>query len=266
MADYRDLTLEYPREHVAVVTLDRPERLNALTLGSFDELHDVCARLLADRETRVLVITGAGRGFCAGLDLDEAAKLPEMATPEIAAGQEHWGATVSALRSLPQPIIAAVNGPAAGGGLSLALAADIRVASSAARFNAAFVRVGLSAGDLGASWALPRVVGLGRAAELMFTGRFVEAEEAEAIGLVNRVVAPEELLPKTFELAEQICSNSPYGVRLSKRVLQANVDAPSLEAALEVENRGQVLATRTEDMREALDAFRSQRQPRFRNR
>jgi enoyl-CoA hydratase/carnithine racemase len=250
---------------VALVTLNRPERLNALTFPTFDELHDLCRRLGSDEATRVVVLTGAGRGFCAGLDLDEAAKLPEMTTPENDAGQEHWGATVLALHRLPQPIIAAVNGPAAGGGLSLALAADIRIASTAARFNAAFVRIGLSAGDLGASWALPRVIGLGRAAELMFTGRFVEAEEAEAIGLVNRIVQPDQLLPSAFELAERIASNSPYGVRLSKRVLQANVDAPSLEAALELENRGQVLATRTEDMREALDAFRAKRQPRFRN-
>ena len=250
---------------MALVTLNRPERLNALTFPTFDELHDLCRRLGSDEATRVVVLTGAGRGFCAGLDLDEAAKLPEMTTPENDAGQEHWGGSVLALHRLPQPIIAAVNGPAAGGGLSLALAADIRIASTAARFNAAFVRIGLSAGDLGASWALPRVIGLSRAAELMFTGRFVEAEEAEAIGLVNRIVQPDQLLPSAFELAERIASNSPYGVRLSKRVLQANVDAPSLEAALELENRGQVLATRTEDMREALDAFRAKRQPRFRN-
>jgi enoyl-CoA hydratase/carnithine racemase len=266
MADYETITLEHPRERVALVTLNRPARLNALTFSSFDELYDLCGQLGSDESTRVVVLTGAGRGFCAGLDLDDAGKLPQMTTPENAAGQEHWGGIVSALRRLPQPIIAAINGPAAGGGLSLALAADIRVASSAARFNAAFVRIGLSAGDLGASWALPRVIGLGRAAELMLTGRFVEAEEAEAIGLVNRVVAPERLLPTAYELADQIAANSPYGVRLSKRVLQANVDAPSLEAALELENRGQVLATRTDDMREALEAFRSKRQPRFRNR
>jgi enoyl-CoA hydratase len=266
MADYDSITLEHPREGVALVTLNRPARLNALTFSTFDELYDLCGQLESDESTRVIVLTGAGRGFCAGLDLDDAGKLPQMTTPENAAGQEHWGGIVSALRRLPQPIIAAINGPAAGGGLSLALAADIRVASSAARFNAAFVRIGLSAGDLGASWALPRVIGLGRAAELMLTGRFVEAEEAEAIGLVNRVVPPERLLPTAFELADQIAAHSPYGVRLSKRVLQANVDAPSLDAALELENRGQVLATRTDDMREALEAFRAKRQPRFRNR
>lgn len=266
MADYETVRLEHPREGVALLTLDRPQRLNAITFPMFDELHDVCARLASDEATRVLVITGEGRAFCAGLDLDEAAKLPEMPTPELAAGQEHWGATVTAIRGLPQPVIAAVHGPATGGGLSLALAADIRIVSTEARINAAFVRIGLSAGDLGVSWALPRVVGLGRAAELMFTGRFVDAEEAVAIGLANRAVEPGDLLPAAFEMAEQIVANSPYGVRLSKRVLQSNVDAPSLETALEVENRGQVLATRTEDMVEALEAFRAKRPPEFRNR
>ena len=266
MADYESIILEHPQEGVALLTLNRPARLNALTFATFDELHDACRRLGAEDATRVVVLTGAGRGFCAGLDLDEAAKLPEMTTPENVAGQEHWGAVVSALRALPQPVIAAINGPAAGGGLSLALAADVRVASTEARFNAAFVRIGLSAGDLGSSWALPRVIGLGRAAELMLTGRFVEADEAETIGLVNRVVPPDRLLPTAFELAEQIASNSPFGVRQSKQLLQANVDAPSLDAALELENRAQVLATRTEDMREALEAFRAKRPPRFRDR
>jgi enoyl-CoA hydratase/carnithine racemase len=266
MPDFETLTLERPQSGTALITLNRPERLNALSFASFDELQEVCARLDSDPETRVVVVTGAGRGFCSGLDLDDAARLSSMTTPAITAGQEHWAATVSILRRLPQPIIAAVNGVAAGGGLSLALAADIRIASSSARFNAAFVRIGLSAGDLGVSWTLPRVIGLGRAAELMYTGRFVEAREAEAIGLVNRVVEPDDLLASSFELAEQIAANSPYGVRLSKQVLQANVDAPSLERALELENRCQVLATRTEDMDEALGAFRAGREPEFQNR
>lgn len=266
VANFETLTLKRPQNGTALITLNRPERLNALSFASFDELQAACELLESDSTTRVVVLTGAGRGFCSGLDLDEAARLPEMTTPEITAGQEHWASTVSILRELPQPIIAAINGVAAGGGLSLALAADIRVASTEARFNAAFVRIGLSAGDLGVSWALPRVVGLGRAAELMYTGRFVDASEAAVIGLVNRVSEPEELLPGAFELAEQIASNSPYGVRLSKQMLNANVDAPSLDRALEIENRGQVLATRTTDMAEALEAFRTKREPSFQNR
>jgi enoyl-CoA hydratase/carnithine racemase len=174
-------------------------------------------------------------------------------------GQQHWAGAFVNFHELPQPVIAAVNGPAAGGGLGLALVADIRLASPTARFNAAFVRIGLSAGDVGVSWSLPRVVGLGRAAEIMLTGRFVDAEEAATIGLVNRVVPEDALLDEAFAVAEQIAANTPFGVTLTKRVLNANVDAGSLSQAVEVENRGQTLATRGQDFREALAAFREKR-------
>lgn len=266
MTDFNTLTLDRSEDGVALLTLSRPERMNAISFEMFDELHAVCGELSDDESTRVIVMTGAGRSFCAGLDLDEAARLPGMTTQEYGAHQEFFGNLISRLRALPQPIIGAINGPAAGGGLSFALVADIRIASTAARFNAAFVRIGLSAGDLGVSWMLPRVVGFARAAEIMYTGTFVDAAEADRIGLVNRVVEPDGLLDASRELAGEIAANSPYGIRLSKRVLQANVDAPSLEAALELENRGQVLATRTEDMAEALTAFREKRPPVFRNR
>jgi enoyl-CoA hydratase/carnithine racemase len=161
------------------------------------------------------------------------------------------------------PVIAAVNGPAAGGGFALALAADIRLAAPEARFNAAFVRIGLTAGDLGTSWLLPRLIGPARAAELAYTGGFVEAEEAERIGLVNRVVPADRLLDEALEMAAQIAANSPGGVQLSKRALQANMEAASFAAALELENRGQALLTRGEDMPEALQAFKERREPRF---
>lgn len=266
MPPYETLTLDRPRDEIAVATLNRPSRLNALSPQMFDELHELCGELARADPARVLVVTGAGRAFCSGFDLDEAARLPEMTTPEVATEQEYWGSLVAKLRALPQPVIAAVNGPATGGGLSLALAADIRIAASDARFNAAFVKIGLSSGDLGVSWALPRVVGLGIAAELMYTGRFVDAQEAARIGLANRVVEPEDLLDAALGLAEEITANSPYGVRLSKRSLQANVDAASVEAALEYENRGQALATRTRDMPEALRAFRERRSPEFEDR
>lgn len=264
MAAYVTLIVER-REGVAIVKLNRPDRLNAISFAMFDELHALCADLARDPATRVVILTGEGRAFCSGIDLDEAATLPEMSTTEISAKQEYWASTVAKLRALPQPIIAAINGAAAGGGLSLALAADIRIGSPQARLNAAFIRVGLTSADLGVSWALPRVVGLGRAAELMYTGRFVEADEAREIGLLNSVVPEESLLPATLELAADIASNSPHGVRFTKRALQANVDAPSLETALELENRGQALATRTEDMVEALRAFREKRSPVFKD-
>lgn len=260
---YSTLTLERPAEGVALATLNRPERLNAITFRMFEEWQELCAQVAADDGVRALVLTGAGRAFCAGLDLAEAATLADMPVAEMMRGQQSWADATAAFHRLPQPVIAAVNGPAAGAGFSLALSADIRLASPAARFNAAFVRIGLSGGDCGSSWFLPRVVGLGRAAEILLTGRFVAADEAAAIGLVNRVVPAEELLRDAVALAEQIATNTPLGVMLTKRVLHQNVDAPSLGAALEVENRNQVLTTRTSDMVEALSAFRDKRPARY---
>jgi enoyl-CoA hydratase/carnithine racemase len=160
-------------------------------------------------------------------------------------------------------VIAAVNGAAAGGGMSLALVCDIRLASSTARFNAAFVRIGLSAGDLGASWALTRLIGPARTAELCYTGRFVEADEAARIGLVNSVSEPDALLDDALAMARAITLNSPGGIQLSKRALQANMEAASFAAAIELENRGQALLTRSEDMVEAMHAFTEKRAPKF---
>ena len=201
MADYRTLLVERPRDGVVLVTLNRPDRLNAITFEMFDELHDLTGRLMEDESARAVVVTGAGTGFCSGLDLDEALTLPDMTPHQMMLGQQHWAGAFVKLHELPQPVIAAVNGAAAGGGLGLALAADIRLAAPEARFNAAFVRIGLSAGDVGVSWSLPRVVGLGHAAEIMLTGRFVGAQEAASIGLVNRVVPAEGLLEAAFDVA-----------------------------------------------------------------
>jgi enoyl-CoA hydratase/carnithine racemase len=256
------MTLEQPVEGVLVATLNRPDRLNAMTNDMFEELEQLA---LANRfsDLRALIITGAGRAFCAGFDLDDADGLSSLSPMGMLTQQERAARALSGLRGLPMPVIAAVNGPATGGGLALALAADIRIGSTGARFNAAFVRIGLSAGDLGTSWLLPRLIGPARAAEFAYTGRFIEAEEAERIGLLNRVVEPDELLDATLELAGQIAANSPGGVQLSKRALQANMEAGSYAAALELENRGQALLTRGADMPEALAAFKEKRAPRF---
>ena len=261
--DYRSMQVERVRENVLLVTMNRPKRLNAITFETFDEFIDLSDKITTDRTIRAVVITGQGRAFCAGLDLDEASALEAMTAMEMMYGQEHWAAAFQRLYELPVPLIAAVNGPATGGGLAIALAADIRIASTAARFNSAFVRIGLSSGDIGVSWALPRIVGMGHAAEMMMTGRFYEAEEARAIGLVNRVVEPSRLLESAYETAAQIAANTPLGVMLTKRLLASNVDAGGLRSAMEIENRGQVLATRGSDFREALAAFREKRQPAF---
>jgi enoyl-CoA hydratase len=249
-----------------VATLDRPERLNALDHRMWDDLSRLVDRVEGDPSARVLIITGGGRGFCAGADLDFISAIPEMTTQEFMRHQEYGAGVIAKLRHLSTPVVAAVNGPAAGGGLAVALAADVRVAGPAARFNVAFVRLGISGCDVGVSWLLPRVVGLGHASELMLTGRLIDAAEAYRIGLVNRVVEDGDLMAAASALAAEIAANSPFGLRLTKQALQLNVDAPSLEAAIEVENRNQVLASRTADMAEAVAAFQTGREPRFQDR
>jgi enoyl-CoA hydratase/carnithine racemase len=260
---FETMRTEEPVPGVLLVTLNRPERLNAQTNEMFGELERLGLDLRDRDDLRVVVMTGAGRGFCAGFDLDDAEGLTDLGALGMLRQQELAARAMLAIRSVPMPVIAAVNGPAAGGGMALALAADIRIGTPASRFNAAFVRIGLSAGDLGTSWLMPRLVGQGRAAEIVYTGRIVEAVEAEELGLLNRIVEPDRLLDEAMELAGQIAANSPGGVRLSKTALQANMEVTSYAAALELENRGQALLTRTSDMPEALTAFKEHRQPQF---
>jgi enoyl-CoA hydratase/carnithine racemase len=232
----------------------------------FEELHTLCEAVERDDAVRAVILTGAGRGFCSGADLDMLADLPELSVQGFMDFQEHAARALVRLKGLPKPVIAAVNGPAAGAGLSLALAADVRIAAPEARFNAAFVRVGLSGGDLGTSWLLPRIVGLGNASELLLTGRIIDAHQADCIGLVSRVVPADQLLDEARAIAAETVRNSPFGIRLTKQVLQLNIDAPSLQAAIATENRNQALATRTDDMGEALRAFLEKRPAEFVNR
>ncbi|HEY3772228.1 MAG TPA: enoyl-CoA hydratase-related protein [Solirubrobacteraceae bacterium] len=257
------MTLERPEPGIALLTLDRPDRLNAMTRAMFDELMAVPLALKSELELRALVVTGAGRGFCAGYDLDNVHEITEMGIREFLRFQELATGGLAAIRGLPVPVIMAVNGAAAGGGLALALSGDIRLCSPEARFNAAFVKIGLSCGELGSSWTLTRLIGPGRAAEICYTGRFVGAEEAERIGLVNRVVPADSLLEEAIALARSIAANSPGGVQLSKRAMQANLEIGSYAAAMELENRGQALLTRGEDMPEALAAFKEKRAPQY---
>src|SRR6201996_8602161 len=260
---YQTLLLEEPAAGVTLVTLNRPERYNAMTAVMFDELEQMAAELGYDDDLRVIIMTGAGRGFCAGYDLADAADLPQLGALAILDLQERAARALLAVRSMRVPVIAAVNGPAAGGGLALALTADIRLAGPAAVFNAAFVRIGLSAGDLGTSWLLTRLIGPAVTSEICFTGRPVRAAEALRLGLVNAVSEPDALLGDALALAQAISANSPGGVQLSKRALQANLEAVSYAAAIELENRGQALLTRTEDMAEALAALKGKRPPVF---
>jgi len=263
---------------VRVLTLDRPDRLNAMSLQLIDELHDALDDVAADVDARVVILTGAGRGFCAGLDLVDLSPADTTAgrtarsgaTPgRVQAGmalQQRIASLVPKLRGLRVPVIAAVNGAAAGGGLALALASDVRIAARSARFNVAFVRIGLSGCDIGVSWLLPRWIGASRAFELMLTGRLVESDEADRIGLVTRVVDDGDLMDAALATARQICANSPTGVWMTKEVMWSQLEVGSLTAGIDLENRTQIMTSFTEDMGEAVGAFLERRPPTFQNR
>lgn len=231
---------------IATLRLNRPDKLNALADETMDALLSGLDHVAAS-DALVLVLTGEGRGFCAGFDLSLAASTGADGTgagDETAfwmARQEKFASVVTRLRSLPQPTIAAVNGAAAGAGLGLALACDTRIGSTAARFNSAFIRVGMSSCDIGVSYLLPRAIGTTRAFEMMLTGRMVEAAEAERIGLILRAVEPDALMHGAMTIAAAIRDNGRMGTWMTKRGMWANLEAASLQAALELENRTQIL-------------------------
>jgi enoyl-CoA hydratase len=259
--------VEIVKEGIAKVTLNRPDRLNAMNYELVSGLYNTLDELAEDRSCRVIVLTGAGRGFCAGLDLSEGASPPAAAgLGRAQAGmtvQKMIAGLVPKMRSVPQPIIAAVNGAASGGGLALALASDVRIAAASARFNVAFIRVGLSGCDIGVSWMLPRLIGASRAFELLLTGRLIDATEADRIGLVTRVVPDGSVVDSAMETAELIVNNSPFGVRMTKEVMWSQLEIGSLQAGIDLENRTQVLSSFTGDLVEAMAAFSEKRPPKF---
>lgn len=258
-----------PMAGVAQLTLNRPEKLNAMTAELVQSLHDHLDAIAVDPSVRVIVLTGAGRGFCAGLDLGGYGVAPHTAhlgrTQAGFAVQKHIASLIPHLRSLPQPVIAAVNGAAAGGGFALVLGSDIRLAARSAKFNAAFIRIGLSACDIGTSWLLPRLIGASRAQELMLTGRVFGADEAFRIGLVVDLVDDDALLATALEKAEQVMLNAPFGVALTKEGMWSALEIPGMQAAIDLENRQQIMASATIDHREAMAAFLERRPPNFTN-
>jgi len=268
MTTYDNLIVEHRDDAtIAVVTLNRPARLNAMTAGLVTDLHRCFNELGAAAELRAIVLTGAGRGFCAGLDLTGYGELPDSDQyGRVANGmrvQQHIATLIPQMRGLRQPIIAAVNGPAAGGGLALALGSDVRVASTSATFNAAFVRIGLSGCDIGTSWMLPRLIGASRAFELLLSGRIVDSAEADRIGLVTRVVSDTEVLDEALNVARTIVCNSPLGVWMTKEVMWSQLEIPSLQAGIDLENRTQIMTAQTLDHPEAMRAFLEKRPPEF---
>ena len=254
------------RGHALWVTLNRPESLNAMSRALVDELRELFGGLAERRDTRLVVLRGAGRAFCAGLDLKEDAGGDGAGAGSVQAGlraQRRISELVMMMRRAPQPIIAAVHGAACGGGFALALGADVRIAGASARMNAAFIRIGLSACDVGVSYFLPRMVGASVAAELLLTGNFIDAARAERLGLVSRVVPDAELEAAAQELADDMLRNSPIGLRLTKECLNASLDAGSLEQVIALEDRTQILCTRTADFREGITAFLQKRTPAY---
>jgi enoyl-CoA hydratase len=261
------LLTESPAPHVRQIVMNRPDRLNAMTAELCQALHDALDDAAADRSCRAIVITGAGRGFCAGLDLHGYGDAPGNdgtdPTRDRLANQQHMSTLVLRLRATPQPVIAAINGPCAGFGLALALGCDIRFAAQGAVLRVAFINIGVSNCDMGTSWLLPRLVGASRAHELMLTGRRFDAAEAERIGLVSEVVEPGALADRTLAAATQISELAPWGVRLTKQGMWAALEISSERAAVEYEDRQQIMSTHGAAPPEAVAAFLEKRPAEF---
>ncbi|WP_404480664.1 enoyl-CoA hydratase/isomerase family protein [Novosphingobium sp. BL-52-GroH] len=250
---------------IVVLTLARPQAANALTLPMVAQLRATIARLDADPDVSVLVLAAQGKAFCAGLDLKEVL-LGEDAPQgpiENMDLQERFAGLMRDVVAARFPVVAAIGGAAVGAGMGLALAADIRVAGPGAKFLVGAVKVALSAGECGISYHLPRLVGGGRAYELMLTGRPVDAAEARAIGLATTLADEGDLLEAALAVAALVAENSPYAIRHTKRIMRTNIDAPSLDAAIELENHVQCLALGTQDFKEACRAFAERRKPNF---
>jgi enoyl-CoA hydratase/carnithine racemase len=261
------LLSERAEEHVHRLTLNRPEQLNAMNANLCEALHRELETLAADRSCRVIVLTGAGRGFCAGVDLRGYGQAPGNDGTDTArdhlGNQEHMSRLILRLRDTPQPVIAAVNGPAAGFGLALALGSDIRYAGESAVLRVAFLNIGVSNCDMGTSWLLPRLIGASRAHELMLTGRRVDATEAERIGLVAEAVQDERLIERSLEAAREIAAWAPWGIRLTKRGMWAALEISSEAAAIGYEDRQQIMALHGRAPQEAVSAFLEKRQAEF---
>ena len=254
------------KDRVATLTLNRPERLNALGDTLRDDLFDALTRAAVDPDIGAIVITGAGRGFCSGGDVKSMSEREEAGTtpPVTERFTPLRDRTILAMRDCPKPIIAAINGAAAGAGMNLALACDMRVASTAAKFSQAFVKRGL-APDWGGTWFLPRIVGTAKAFELILTGDTIDAAKALELGIVNAVVEPDALIAEAHKLARRIAEGPPVAIALSKRAIYHN-EAVDVRAGLEFETFAQTLCRETEDSKEGVRAFMEKRAPVFRGR
>lgn len=253
------------RGPIGILTLNRPERLNAIDQSMLRELRAFFDERHRDYSTRVIVITGAGRGFCAGLDLkmdDSPWQQGVGPVQNSMTFQEDIADLMVKMRNCPQPLIAAVNGPATGGGLSIAIACDLRIGTENARFACSYLNLGLGGADVGSSYFLPKIAGSAHAADMLYSGRIVDSAEAKEMGLITRIVTQQELVPAAVAIADGIVRKaSPMGLRLTKQVLNETVTGIPLETALKLENRNQILASQTADAREARQAWAEKREP-----
>jgi enoyl-CoA hydratase len=253
------IEVEQPAEHVTTLRLARPDRLNALNYTLVGELHDALDDVAADDACRVVVLTGAGRGFCAGLDLRDYGTPPDVGTHRHrhagVSGQGFLANLTHHIHDTPQVVIAAVNGAAFGGGLALAAACDLRIASQSATFCSAFIKTGLTGTDVGITYFLPRLIGAARAFDMILTGRTVDAEEAERIGLVSRVYEDAVLYGEAVALAEQVAGFTAFALRRTKEVLWHNLDASNVAAAIALENRNQELAVHEPEVLEYMRTY-----------
>jgi len=264
------IEIDKPRPRVSRITLNRPERMNAMAFDVMVPLRDALREVSLDNDTRVVILTGAGKAFCSGADLEDNGAVPHIAgltVPTIARrALKILDEVILAIRDMHQPVIGAINGPAIGGGFCLAVASDIRIAAPTARFRAAGLNNGLTSAELGISYLLPRAIGSSRAFEIMLSGRDVDAEEAARIGLVSQVVPADRLLETCYELAERIVGFSHVGVELTKQLLWASLDAGSLHAHMNHEGHAQLyVRLSTENFEEAVRARREGRPPVFRD-
>ena len=263
MITAKSFLYEKSESGVATITLNRPERLNALTFEVYRELTGTFAALRTEADVRVVVITGAGRAFCSGGDVHDI--IGELFNRDMEGLLEFTRMTcelVRNIRALRKPVIASLNGTTAGAGACIALASDLRIASQEAKIAFLFVKVGLSGADMGAAYLLPRVVGLAKATELLYTGDFISAQRAERIGLYNRVVPGDQLVEATRELAERLAQGPAFALAKTKELLDREGNM-NLDAALECEARAQAICMQHRDYREAYDAFVAKRTPKF---
>ena len=277
--NYETIEFELREDGIGILTFNRPERLNAISVQFVEDMNALLDDLMINLDCRVVIMRGLGRAFCAGLDIKEAPLLSGRKVPEAYRKFKHvdvkeqvkrslyWqnrmAQIVIKMRKISQPIIALIQGPATGGGFTFAMAADIRFASEAGRFSIGAINIGMSGGDLGGAYFLPRLIGMSRAAEIMYTGRYLGAIEAEKIGFVLKMVEEDKLLDAALDLASEMLTKSPLGLRMTKEAINMTLDTPSLETMINLDNRGQTLCTTSKDFTTSMQAFMEKKEPKF---